>query len=141
MIDENKWSEQEIVSKGLIEESRSILSWSWDERFACVLAQFSIDQNAQVLEILEKNFCDKWDSSSIKEASKRVQLISHSLGGIRPGQFLLTTESEQDVILLGVWWPWGNGKVISIRIIPNTEGLSDSDMTAFIERFKGWFGF
>ncbi|MCP4604735.1 MAG: hypothetical protein GY847_30145 [Proteobacteria bacterium] len=133
------WSDHEKTFRNLLEDTKDIFPWSWEDRFICALGQFRVEDSARVFEILENSFIDKWDSPTIGEATKRVQLISLSLGGIRPGQLLFSTDPNQNALVLGALWPWGNGKVTSIRVIPNCDELPDSEKKDFIASVRNWF--
>jgi hypothetical protein len=53
---------------------------------------------------------------------------------------LFTSDPKRDALIFCAWWPWGDGKTISIRIAPFFKKLSDSETAAKIQLFKGWFG-
>ncbi len=133
-------SDLETACKNLLEDSKGTLSWSWDDRFQAVLAQFTLDSKDKVMAMLDQHIGTKWDHTNISQSPKPVAVLSNELGGIRPGQLLYTTDPNQDTILFGAWWPWGNGQTISIRIGPIGKGVSDSQPTLTTEAFKGWFG-
>ncbi len=112
-----------------------LFEWEWDGRFGCVLAQFGIANEQQLLDILGGVFSDRWTSSTIGDAGEAIRTICDELGGLRPGQFLFTTESEPETMLVGAWWPWGNGKTISIRVLLHGESVDEEALTLF----KSWF--
>ena len=136
---EVKYPELETFCTNLFEQSKQILSWSWDGGFRAVLSQFSAENKEVVVKILNSHFDSCWDSSSIGGAPAMVQKMSSDLGGIRGGQLLFATDTKQDSLAFGVFWPWDNGQTISFRIIPAVPGLPDSELDSFATTFKGWF--
>ncbi len=114
------------------------LSWNWDSRFDVVLADFEVDNKDTARATLERCLGAVWDSSSIGDAPDIVRTIAKYLGGLKSGQMLFA--SDPDAFIFCAWWPWGNGKTISIRVGGDHAGLSDSEKTEFIQSFKSWFG-
>ncbi len=139
MPDLNK-SELENVSKVFLIAFQEILSWKWDSRFETVLAEFFIDNKDKVRAILERYFSITCDSSNIGKAPDIVQMIANNFGGLRPGQLLFISDPNQDFFIYGVWWPWGDGKTISLRVGPYSKKLSGAEKAELIKQFKGWFG-
>ena len=139
MRDLNK-SDLENVSRELAIAFQGILSWKWDSYIDTVLAEFDVGDKDSIREILECFLGRTWDRSNIGKAPDIVQMINSNLGGLRPGQFLFTSDPNQDEIIFGAWWPWGNGKTISIRIAPYYRKLSDSEKAEQVKRFKDGFG-
>jgi hypothetical protein len=56
------------------------------------------------------------------------------------GQLLFTSDPNQENFIFCPWWPWGDGKTISIRIAPSHKKLADSEKAELIKLLKGWFG-
>ena len=139
MHDLNK-SDIENVCREFFMAFQGVLSWKWDSRFETALAEFSVDNKGSVREILGRYLNIAWDSSNIPKAPDAVQMIASRLGGLRSGQLLFASDSSQKAFVFGAWWPWGDGKTISIRVAPFDTGLSDSEAAALIKHFKGWFG-
>ena len=117
-----KKSDLEKLSRELLSASWGAFSWKWDHRFEAFLAEFSADNGDQFRAILERDFSNVWDSSNIREAPDIVQMCNDNFGGLRSGQLLFTTDSSQDIFVYGAWWPWGDGKTISLRIA--RQGIS-----------------
>ena len=126
--------------KDLMNEFKGVLSWKWDSRFETVLAEFSVEKKDSIHAILKRYFSITWDTSSIKKAPDIVKRINIYLGNLRSGQMLFTTDPNRDDFIFCAWWPWGNGKTISVRIAPFYKKLSDSEKTEKIKLFKSWFG-
>ena len=139
MQDLNK-SNLESVCRELLTAFQGILSWKWDNWIETVLAEFGVDNKDNIRAILERYLGSSWDSSNIGKAPDIVQVINSNLGGLKPGQLLFTSDPSQDAIVFCAWWPWGDGKTISIRIAPLYMKLLDSEKAEQIQLFKRWFG-
>jgi hypothetical protein len=111
-----KKSDLEKISKELLSASWEFLSWRWDPRFEALLTEFTVDKKDEFREILERDFSNVWDRSNIREAPDIVQVCNNNFGGLRSGQLLFTTDPRQDVFICGAWWPWDDGRTISLRI-------------------------
>lgn len=126
--------------KKLFSAFQGSLSWKWDGRLETVLAEFGADKKDDVRAILERSLHVAWDSSNIGKAPDIVRTINHHLGGLWPGQRLFTSDPEGDDIIFCAWWPWGDGKTLSIRLAPFYPKLSDPEKDEKIRHLKGWFG-
>jgi hypothetical protein len=104
------------------------------------MADFSVDDIEKIHGILKQHLNSIWNISNINEAPEIVELVNRSLGSLREGQVLLSSDTSKDACLLCAWWPWGNGEKVSIRIIPTCRKVSDKDVEELKNVFKGWFG-
>jgi len=132
-------SDLESVCRELLSAFQGIFSWKWDSWLETVLAEFDVDNKDSTRAILERCLSSTWNSSNIGKAPDIVQLINSNLGGLRSGQLLFTSDPSQDAIIFCAWWPWGDGKTISIRIAPLYIKLLDSEKAEQIHLFKRWF--
>jgi hypothetical protein len=132
--------EVETVCREFVRAFQGALSWKWDGRFETVLAEFDVDKKDNVRAILERHLGAIWDSSSIAGAPDIVRTVNIRVASLRSGQLLFTSEPKRDALIFCAWWPWGDGKTISIRIAPFFGKLSASQTAAKIQLFKGWFG-
>ncbi len=139
MHDPNK-SELENNCKELLSAFKGVLSWQWDSRFEAVLAEFSVNNKDSIRAILDRYLIDTWGSSNIDKAPRTVKKVNIYLGKLRSGQFLFTSDTTHTAYIYCAWWPWGDGKNISIRIAPCYKRLQDTEKAEKIERFKSWFG-
>lgn len=119
---------------------QGILNWKWDSRFETVLGEFNIDNKNKVRSVLEQKLKNIWDSSNINSSPDDVNIIINRLGGLMPGQLLFVSDKDNDYFVFCAWWPWGNGKTISIRIAPFCNKLSDIEKQELIKIFKEWIG-
>jgi hypothetical protein len=132
--------ELENDCKELSSAFQGMLSWKRDDRFEVVLAEFDVANKDRIREILERYLKFTWDSSNIKKAHPSVMKISSYLGNLMSGQILFTSDPNSDAYIYCAWWPWGNGKTISIRIGPCYKKLPDTEKAEKFQQFKGWFG-
>ena len=139
MHDLNK-SDLEAVCKEIVNALQERISWKWDSRFETALAEFGVDDKDRIHTILERYLGSAWDSSNIGNAPDIVRMINSNLGGLMLGQLLLTSDPNQDAFIFCGWWPWGDGKTISIRVAPYYKKLSDLEKAGKIQLFKVWFG-
>ncbi|MCK4950656.1 MAG: hypothetical protein KAS48_02475 [Gammaproteobacteria bacterium] len=52
-----------------------------------------------------KNICSEIYNTFIETAPDIVQMIATRLGGLRGEQLLFTSDPNQNVIIVGAWWP------------------------------------
>ncbi len=133
--------ETEDHCKIIINAFEGVLYWKWDSRYATALAEFDIEKKDEICIILKQYFSTVWNRSNIKRAPDTVQHIVRYLGRLWPGQILLTSDTNKDYFIFCAWWPWEDGKTISIRIAPFYEKALDSQKMDYIQKFKKWFGF
>ena len=105
------------VCKDMIQQSRGILAWAWDDRFECAIATYPAAKEADVEAIFQRVFQHEWDCDSISTAPENLAIASDDLGGLRPGQFIHATDPEREAFLMAVFWPWANGTTVSIRVL------------------------
>ncbi len=116
------------------------LTWKWDERFETVLAEFNVADKEKIHQILASHMGETWAKETAGTAPEVVQMVINYFGGLDQGQALLTSDPNQEGLLLCAWWPWGNGKTISIRLAAFASSLSDEENDALTRLFRGWFG-
>lgn len=107
----------------LFEALKADLSWEWDSRFEAALALFPNEKKDEIGTILENHLGSSWDNSTIDRAPESVQRVLIRLGGIMHSQLLYAAALPQEGIIFCAWWPWGNGRTISIRLGTNPKGL------------------
>ena len=130
----------EKACKELGSAFQGVLSWKWDSRFGAVLAEFGVDKKDSIRAVLERFLSVTWGSSNIDTAPDIVREISSHLGGLRAGQTLFTTDPNREPLIFCAWWPWENGKTISLRIASADRKLSDPEKAEKIQLFKQGFG-
>ena len=126
--------------KNLADAFSDSLNWEWDDRFGGILAAFEASDKDRVLGIISSQLAQEWDSANINQAPTSVSGALKNYGGLQSGQLLFNSDVTQDVILLGLWWPWGNGSTISIRFVPYAPDSLESEKEDIRATLKGAFG-
>jgi hypothetical protein len=119
---------------------QGILVWKWDSRFETALAEFGVKKQDNVRSTLERFLRSTWDGSNMANAPDPVRAVNGRLGDLRPGQLLFTSDQKGNAFIFCAWWPWGDGKTISIRIAPSYQNLADAEKAENTRLLKGWFG-
>jgi hypothetical protein len=110
--------------------------WSWDSRLSCIASSFGTDVEALARTIALAAFPSEWTSRTLPTAPPNVQDLAERCGGLRTGQGLFSGLGVGRVFAYGLWWPWGDGVSISLRI--GLAGIDDNhDM---MNRFRDVFG-
>ena len=127
------------ASEGLV-AAGDLFDWSWDDRFGAALTTFQAANEEKVRAALATTLPVRHDATTIKEASKLASQIAEAFGGLRGGQELLFSTDGEAPLMVGAWWPWGNGATISLRVKVIALGLDDGDKLALMDTFRGWYG-
>ncbi len=135
-MDNNQIVDIEQTCRNFIEAFEGTLSWQWDSRFETILAQFEIADKEKIEIVLNQFMNISWNNENISEAPESIQNLISFLGGLTPGQFLLTTDPEKDALLSCAWWPWGNGQTISIRVAPTINEVSTIEKEELLDVLK-----
>ncbi|MDP6046628.1 MAG: hypothetical protein QGG25_13550 [Phycisphaerae bacterium] len=135
----NELAEIESCCRALIAETAGLLTWEWDDYIGAFLAQFSSDNAQQIETICDKYFISRWDTDSLDKIPPSVNAIAESLGGLRSTQKLFVTRPGDFVMMYGAWWPWGDGKTISLRIGMVTNKVPDHAGDELFAEFSEWF--
>ena len=122
-----------------IEELGDKIEWQWDNHFDSYLAEFSVDHQEYAFKIAEKHFPYVWNKKSIRKANPILRHRAGFFNLIEKNQRLLSkdTNGEHDVML--VWWPWGHGATISMRLFC-TNTLNYSEPKGWFAKIKAFFG-
>jgi hypothetical protein len=109
--------------------------WSWDDRFNCVATSFRSERARDAREIVRRFLPHEWTSTTVSGASAAVRDVADSTGGVRSNQRLYTGDAATDVLAYALWWPWGDGATISVRV-----GLAGGGLEADRVRLRQTFG-
>ncbi len=90
--------------------------WSWDGRLSCAASTFSIDLAKRARAAASVAMPVDWTDGTVAGAPAAVRDAVKRAGGVRPGQLVLSAEPVASVTTYGLWWPWDNGKTISLRV-------------------------
>lgn len=96
--------------------------WSYDRRLRCVASSIPMSlepaARAAMTEVLPRS----WSAKTLAEAPEGVRKVAESCGGVRSAQLLFWGSEPGTPGAFGLWWPWGDGTTVSLRI-----GLHDLD--------------
>ena len=130
----------EAPCAAIAEATQGLLSWEFDPRFRAAIATFPASDQQGIKTGLQAGFDQVWTTADLASAPERVRELAKKVGGLRGGQLLFAAHSDTDPILFGLWWPWGNGQTISIRVLFSARTLDEPSKAALLASFKGWFG-
>lgn len=96
--------------------------WSYDRRLKCVSSSIPMTlepaARAAMTEVLPAFFT----AQTLADAPENVRKLAEGCGGVRSSQ-LLFWGNPSGPGAFGLWWPWGDGTTVSLRI-----GLHDVDL-------------
>jgi len=90
-------------------------TWTWDERLVMVASSFPKDKEMQARASAAHALPYAWDVNSLPTAPAGLRTICEHTGGLRAGQMLMAGKAG-GIVLYGLWWPWGGGGTITLRI-------------------------
>lgn len=90
-------------------------TWTWDERFTMLASSFPKDKEMQARASAAHALPYAWDMNSLATAPAGLRTICENTGGLRAGQMLMAGKAG-GIVLYGLWWPWGGGEKITLRI-------------------------
>jgi len=91
-------------------------AWSWDPRFKCVTSSVASVLEPRIRTILAAATPSEWSPTSFTSAPDGVRALAERCGDLRPGQLLMTSDPVAGMLLFAMWWPWGDGSTISVRL-------------------------
>jgi hypothetical protein len=89
--------------------------WTWDARFATIAASFAIELEPVVRQSAQLAFPRGWTKKSLENAPEEFRALAERTG-MRSNQRLLGGDAVFAPKLFGLWWPWGSGDKITLRI-------------------------
>lgn len=111
-------------------------AWSWDGRLPTVASSFGAEQAAQARAVAEVALPRWFNSETLVNApADHIAVIARS-GGLRGEQLAFCGGATANNLAFALWWPWGGGKTISVRI-----GLIGADTDPTLSaRLRDLFG-
>src|SRR3954471_20881327 len=96
--------------------------WTYDRRVKCVVSSFPKAIEAEVRSTMEGVLPAWFNAETLASAPDPVRALASACGGLRSSQLLLWGGAPDAPGAFGLWWPWGDGTTVSVRI-----GLHDVD--------------
>jgi hypothetical protein len=106
--------------------------WEWDGRLECGLSVVAQPDEARAQAALTAQLPGLWTADTLGEAPPLVRQICARFGGLLARQLAFSAELPQGVFAYGLWWPWGSGANVSVRI-----GASHASMVPGVRKAFG----
>jgi hypothetical protein len=90
--------------------------WEWDGRLDCALSTVTKADEVRARDALTAVLPNVWTSKTLRDAPILIRQIGARTGGMLPRQLLFSVELPEGVFVYGLWWPWGSGDSVSVRI-------------------------
>ncbi|HXU01013.1 MAG TPA: hypothetical protein VN903_08480 [Polyangia bacterium] len=123
MANQNEVWEGLYVALGRLRAGWPGQDWMYDRRLRCVASSIPLtreaDARAAIAEVLPASF----SVDTLAGAGEGVRTLVEKCGGLRAGQLVLWGGADDGPGAFGLWWPWGDGTTVSLRI-----GLHDVDI-------------
>jgi len=90
--------------------------WEWDGRLDCALSTVPKASEGEARTALTAVLPAVWTADTLGQAPLLIRQICARTGGLLPGQFVFSVELPEGVFAYALWWPWGSGANVSVRI-------------------------
>jgi hypothetical protein len=90
--------------------------WSWDARLSCVASSFDTEVAEKARAAVLRALPTMWSERTMPHAPEAIREIGERSGGVRAEQLVFAGDTDVSVVSYGLWWPWGNGATISLRV-------------------------
>ena len=97
--------------------------WTYDRRLKCVASSIPLTQEAEARVAMASVLPTSWSVETLPSAPDDVRGLIEKCGGLRAAQLLFWGGGSGGPGAFGLWWPWGDGTTVSLRI-----GLHDVDL-------------
>jgi len=114
--------------------------WAWDSRLETVTSSFASELASSVRAALAAAALTEWTADTIHGAPAAIDVLAHRCGGLRAGQLLLAGEVRDDALPFALWWPWGDGSKVSVRLGIAAANGQPEDGKANVVRLRALFG-
>jgi hypothetical protein len=105
--------------------------WEWDGRLDCALSTIAMADEARARTALTAPLPLVWTAESLGEAPVLIKQICARTGGLLPQQLVFSAQLPDGVFAYGLWWPWGSGANVSVRIGASHESVVPGLRAAF----------
>jgi hypothetical protein len=96
--------------------------WSYDRRLRCVASSIPMSLEPVARAAMTEVLTTSWTAQTLAAAPEDVRKVAEGCGGVRSSQLLFWGGDTGAPGAFGLWWPWGDGTTVSLRI-----GLHDID--------------
>jgi hypothetical protein len=98
-------------------------SWTYDRRLKCVASSIPLARADEARAAMAETLPTSWTEATLAAAPAPVKALADACGGLRASQLLYWGGGADAPGAFGLWWPWGDGTTVSLRI-----GLHDVDL-------------
>jgi hypothetical protein len=105
-------------------------AWEWDERLQCALSTVPAAGAPQARTALAALLPQLWTADTLASAPLLIRQICARTGGLLPQQLAFSVELPEGVFAHALWWPWGGGANVSVRIGVSHESAMPALRTA-----------
>ncbi|MEW5801922.1 MAG: hypothetical protein AB1847_07425 [bacterium] len=139
MIGEEIQKDLESYSQQILAELPPGLLWEWDDRFDVPLLVFPKDMEEEILTVINHRFPNQWDINSVKSSPPPIRKLLDKTFGIQPRQTVFAMDTNREVFLFALCWPWNDEVTISLRISLTGKGIVGIDQEKIEEYLRKWF--
>ncbi|HMF43925.1 MAG TPA: hypothetical protein VKQ32_24800 [Polyangia bacterium] len=97
--------------------------WSYDRRLKCVASSIPLAREAEARAAMAEALPASFSVETLATAGEGQRDLVGKCGGLRAAQLLFWGGGDDAPGAFGLWWPWGDGTTVSLRI-----GLHDVDV-------------
>ena len=90
--------------------------WTYDRRLKCVASSIPLSGEPEARAAFADALPGAWSAETLPSAPADVQALSETCGGLRAAQQLLWGGDADGPGAFGLWWPWGDGTTVTLRI-------------------------
>jgi len=98
--------------------------WTWDARLSTITSSFGHELEAKARASAGHALPQEFTATTLATAPPVLRALTERTGGLRVGQLLFANSDFEGILLYGLWWPWGGGDTITLRI-----GIAHRDRT------------
>jgi len=120
----SSYNEEQIrdSAQPIIDELEDLLKWRWEDNKDMLLSEFAIGKSEAILPVLDQHFTHQWDKNSSKYAPPNLKNELKGLIKLSKDQQVFTTPPQNNKpTLVALWWPWGHGSTVSLRLTMISE--------------------
>ena len=91
-------------------------NWTYDRRLKCVASSVPLARENDMRTAMAGVLTTSYSADALATAPAGVQTLATSCGGLRASQLLFWGGEPDGPGPFGLWWPWGDGTTVSLRI-------------------------
>jgi hypothetical protein len=97
--------------------------WTYDRRLKCVASSIPMNLEPAARAAMAGLLPTSFSAQTLASAPEGVRKLAEGCGGVRSSQLLFWGGEAGAPGAFGLWWPWGDGTTVSLRV-----GLHDVDL-------------